>query len=68
MSRGRHHGAPTNWHSAPDDSPVADLLKFERTDNIDDYRHRMIMNVAVFVFTIGLVVAGVWLARGIAHN
>jgi hypothetical protein len=67
MSRGRHRGAPPHWHSSPDDSPVDDLARFESADSVDDYRHRMIMNAVVFAFTTGLVVAGVWLARGIAH-
>ncbi len=39
-----------------------DLAKFERGEGDDDYRHRMLMNLAAFVVTIVLATAGVWLA------
>ena len=33
----------------------------------DDYRHRMIVNVAAFVFVIALIGAGLWLADTMAR-
>lgn len=43
-----------------------DLAKFGRDDTPDDYRHRMITNVAAFGFVLLLVVAGFWLADTMA--
>ena len=36
-----HLGKAAIAHSGPDYSPVPDLLKYERPESIDDYRHRM---------------------------
>ena len=48
-------------------SPSADdLAKYERGDKPDDYRHRMVVNVVAFVFVIGLIAAGLWLADTMA--
>ena len=46
--------------------PVEDLAKYERGTEADDYRHRMIVNVAAFVFVIALIGAGLWLADTMA--
>ena len=47
--------------------PVADLAKYERTSEPDDYRHRMLVNAAAFLFVLGLVGAGLWLAESMAE-
>ena len=47
--------------------PVEDLAKYERREGADDYRHRMIVNVAALLFVIGLIGAGLWLADTIAQ-
>lgn len=47
-------------------SPIADLAKFERTKEQEDYRHRMIVNAAALAFTVLLVAAGIWLADAMA--
>jgi len=47
--------------------PVPDLAKYERGKESDDYRHRMIVNVAAFVFVLGLIGAGVWLVDKMAQ-
>jgi len=53
--------------STPDPlSPVADLAEFERTDERDDYRHRMLVNAAALAFTALLVMTGVWIAESMA--
>ena len=43
-------------------TPVEDLAKYERSEGADDYRHRMIVNVAALLFVTGLIGAGLWLA------
>jgi hypothetical protein len=49
-------------HSGSDE-----LRRFERGDERDDYRHRMITNVIAVVFTAVLVIAGLWLVKEIAE-
>jgi len=48
-------------------SPVDDLTKFERGEGADDYRHRMTVNIAAFVFVLALIGAGLWLADTMAQ-
>ena len=48
-------------------SPVEGLAKYEGGPEQDDnYRHRMIVNLAALAFTVALAVAGIWLAIQIA--
>jgi hypothetical protein len=42
------------------------MAEFERGKDPDDYRHRMIVNLAAFIFVIGLISAGLWLADTMA--
>lgn len=37
------------------------------TNDQDEFRHRMLTNLAAFVFTAGLTAAGIWLAVSIAE-
>ena len=57
---------PRDGRHSPSQGVPADgtdgLAKYERSGGEDDYRHRMIMNVATLVFTILLATAGAWLA------
>lgn len=55
-------GKPAGRQRLRESSPVGDLQKFERTDASDDYRHRMMINVAAAAFTLMLIFAGLWLA------
>jgi hypothetical protein len=50
--------------SAP--PPLEDLAKYERSAEADDYRHRMIVNGAAFLFVVALIGAGLWLADTMA--
>ena len=50
----------------PATTPVEDLTKYERSEDSDDYRHRMLVNVAAFLVVIGLIGAGLWLADTMA--
>jgi hypothetical protein len=48
-------------------TPVQDLGKYEDRESADDYRNRMIVNVAALLFVIVLVGAGIWLADTMAR-
>jgi hypothetical protein len=50
----------------PSTSEPNDLSAYERSREPDDYRHRMMMNVAAGLFTIALTGFGIWLAMSIA--
>jgi hypothetical protein len=44
-----------------------DLSRYERDrDQPDDFRRRMLANVAAFAFTVALTAIGIWLAMSIA--
>ena len=44
-----------------------DLSRFEKPREApDDFRHRMLANIAAFAFTVALTVVGIWLAMSIA--
>lgn len=44
-----------------------DLSRYERDrDEPDDFRHRMLANVAALAFTVALTAIGIWLAVSIA--
>ena len=47
-------------------TPVEDLAKYERSDEGDDYRHRMITNVLALAFLVLLVIGGIWIADTMA--
>jgi hypothetical protein len=50
-------------------SPAAanDLSRYEQPrEEADDFRHRMLANVAAFAFTVALTAIGIWLAVSIA--
>lgn len=51
------------------DSPqdTLDLSRYEQPrEEPDDFRHRMLANIAAFAFTVALTAIGVWLAISIA--
>ena len=50
----------------PATPPVEDLAKYERGEDPDDYRHRMLVNVAAFLAIVALIGIGVWLADTMA--
>jgi hypothetical protein len=57
-----------NKTPSTDTSPAAnDLSRYERPrDEGDDFRHRMLANVAALAFTVALTAIGIWLAVSIA--
>jgi hypothetical protein len=67
---GRTFGA-RSWRgqAQPQDHQAADdLSRYERVrdDERDDFRHRMLANIAAFAFTVALTAVGLWLAVSIA--
>jgi hypothetical protein len=53
---------------APAPPPVAGLDRYQRpAGEDDDYRHRMLVNAAAFVFVAALIGAGIWLADTMAQ-
>jgi len=48
-------------------SPVQDLAKYERSEDPDDYRHRMLMNGAALLVVLVLMGIGLWLAETMAN-
>lgn len=55
---------------APQNVPheANDLSRYERgSEEPDDFRHRMLANVAAFAFTVALTAIGIWLALSIAE-
>lgn len=48
--------------------PPEDLSRFERRPGEqDDYRHRMLANIAAVLFTVALTAIGIWLATSMAE-
>jgi hypothetical protein len=46
--------------------PLEDLGRYQGADHEDNYRHRMIVNLAALALTIVLSIIGVWLVSQIA--
>jgi hypothetical protein len=52
---------------ADEPSPVRDLAKYESGESSEDnYRHRMMVNLAALAVTVALAIAGAWLALQMA--
>jgi hypothetical protein len=52
-------------HGQPE---AGDLSRYERRpEEPDDFRHRMLANLAAFAFTVALTAIGIWLAMSIAE-
>ena len=53
-------------HSGAEHEPN-DLSRYERhREEPDDFRHRMLANLAAFAFTVALMAVGIWLVVSIA--
>ena len=50
----------------PPVTPIEDLGRYERSEEPDDYRHRMIVNMVGFLAIVVLIGAGIWLADTMA--
>ena len=67
----RNIGAPAPQQNAQPEDVLRlepnDLSRYERPrDEPDDFRHRMLANIAAFAFTVALTAIGIWLAMSIA--
>jgi hypothetical protein len=60
-------GRPVAKPPAPDTPPVEDLAKYQGKESKEEYRERMIVNMAAFAFIVALVGAGLWLADTMAQ-
>lgn len=47
-------------------SPIADLARYEASEEPDDYRHRMMVNLAALLFLAALIGGGIWLVNKMA--
>jgi hypothetical protein len=62
--RGNTAVQPKHQDTAPE--PL-DLSRYEQPrEEPDDFRHRMLANIAAFAFTVALTAIGIWLAISIA--
>ena len=67
-----HRESGPGHPDGPGDQPISgpaanDLSRYERRrDEPDDFRHRMLANVAALAFTVALTAIGIWLAMSIA--
>jgi hypothetical protein len=67
--RPRTLARPPGRQDQQNDSPQEpnDLSRYERArEEPDDFRHRMLANMAAFAFTVALTAIGIWLAMSIA--
>jgi hypothetical protein len=64
---GREETDPTKTPNTNTSPAANDLSHYERPrDEGDDFRHRMLANVAALAFTVALTAIGIWLAVSIA--
>ena len=49
-------------------SPVADLSKYSRGPEDDDYRHRMMMNLLAFLALSLIIYCGIWIADNMSQR
>jgi hypothetical protein len=67
--RPRTMAQPPGQKAEPGDirQEANDLSRYEQTrEEPDDFRHRMLANMAAFAFTVALTAIGIWLAMSIA--
>ena len=58
-----HHDSPVE----PVELSRLDLSRYEQPrEEPDDFRHRMLANIAAFAFTVALTAVAIWLAMSIA--
>lgn len=58
---------PLLTRNGPHAPLIPDLEQFERGDEPDDYRHRMIMNGLGFIVVVALIAGGLWIAEVMAE-
>jgi hypothetical protein len=67
LAPGWRRGAVAQLRQENDRQEPNDLARYEQPrDEPDDFRHRMLANIAAFAFTVALLAIGIWLAMSIA--
>lgn len=61
-----HRVVPFRHRRSDELAEPEDLSQYERSDEPDDYRHRMLMNAAAVVVVALLIGAGIWIADTMA--
>lgn len=64
--RGQNTGNAADRGPAQGQPPIGDLDRYPQTDETDDYRHRMLTNVAGIAVVALLIVIGIWIADTMA--
>ena len=65
---GQRPGSAEHAHHHDIEHEPNDLSRYERDrSEPDDFRHRMLANIAALAFTIALTAIGIWLAMSIAN-
>jgi len=65
--RPRNPAHPPGQRGHPGFQALKDLSRYERArEERDDFRHRMLANVAAFAFTVALTAVALWLAMSIS--
>jgi len=64
--RRRATGQPPKQPQTIETPPADDLSRYQVPRDPDDFRPRMLANIAAFAFTIALIAVGIWLAASIA--
>jgi hypothetical protein len=61
-------GPPVPLHRRDEVRPeLLDMSRYEQPRKVpDDFRHRILANIAAFAFTVALTAIGIWLAMSIA--
>jgi hypothetical protein len=57
------------WNDVPPNGTPQELnslARYEQSREPDDFRHRMLANLAALAFTVALTAIGIWLAMSIA--
>ena len=69
-NRGQSFGTGRSPSHAGDQGPgqpdIGDLDRYPQTDEADDYRHRMMTNIAGITIAFFLIGAGIWIADTMA--
>jgi hypothetical protein len=67
MAHPPERGYPGQQQHLGNEGEPGDLSRYEQArDEPDDFRQRMLANVAAFAFTVALTAVGIWLAMSIA--
>jgi hypothetical protein len=64
--RGQSVGNAKGQDPAQGQPQIGDLDRYPQTEEADDYRHRMLTNIAGVAVVVVLIIAGIWIADTMA--